>query len=267
MVSSISALPSLLMLSCSRAYHVWCEAWMRRDDLPRGYDGWQVLDATSQDRQSGHFRIGPASVLAIRKGQSGKKWPHNVEFLRSQLTADVCYFRVTSNFSTASNQAISLAKVCKGEVGTAVVTSAYAKSAMCKPLELTADYHDIPASNSDPLPVGGPQLKGFLHPPTRDCSFELKLCDQVKLGEDITISVTVSNNGAMLRTVDGRLVGTAVYYTGHMVRTFISLDFSGLVSPGQSKLPDALLTCALVSAIMQVQLSSFPSSQKSTCVI
>lgn len=209
---------------------------MRRDDLPRGYDGWQVLDATSQDRQSGHYRIGPASVLAIKKGQSGKKWPHNVEFVISQLSADICYFRVTSNFSTASNQAISLAKVSKGEVGTSVVTCSYAMNDT-QPLELTADYRDVPATSPDPAPanVSGPQFRGFLHPPTRDCSFDLKLSGPVRLGEDIEVVVTVSNNGAMLRTVDGRLVGTAVYYTGHMVRTFMSLDFSGLVSPGQSK--------------------------------
>ena len=235
---------------------MWCEAWMRRDDLSRGYDGWQVLDATSQDRQSGHYRVGPASVLAVKRGQAGKKWPHNVEFVRSQINADICYFRVTNNFSTASQQAISLARVNKGEVGTALVTASYTKTTA--PLDLMADYRDVPSSESDsttvssstgqitPRQISTPHVtppqatppsphRGFLHPPTRDCAFDLKLSGPVKLGEDIEVTVTVCNNGAMLRTVDGRLVGTAVFYTGHMVRTFMSLDFSGLVSPGQSK--------------------------------
>lgn len=212
---------------------------MRRDDLPHGYDGWQVLDATSQDRQSGHYRVGPASVRTIKQGLAGKKWPHNVEFVTSQLTADICFYRVTSSFSTTSNQAISLAKVSRGESGTLVVTTSYMKPETNEPLDLTADYKDVPHTPSpEPVPNGVPSSasRPFLHPPTRDCSFELKLCSAARLGEDMEIAVTVTNNGGMLRTVDGRLVGMAVYYTGHMVRTFMTLDFSGLISPGQSEL-------------------------------
>lgn len=205
---------------------------MRRDDLPRGYDGWQVLDATSQDRQSGRYRIGPASVVAIKNNQSSKKWPYDVEYVRSQLTADVCYYRVTSSFSTASNQAFSLASVGKGEVGTCLVTSSYTNTEKYKPLTLTADYRE-PIVSAEPAEASR-QQRGFPYPPARDCSFDLALGASVNLGEDIEISVTVANNGAMLRTVDGKLVGTAVYYTGQPVRSFMSLDFSGLVSPGQS---------------------------------
>ena len=58
----------------------------------------------------------------------------------------------------------------------------------------------------------------------------------MELGADIEVTVTVSNKGAMLRRVDGRVVGTAVYYTGQQVRSFMSMDFTGLVSPGQSAL-------------------------------
>ena len=217
-------------------YHVWCEAWMRRDDLPQGYDGWQALDPTSQDRQSGRFRIGPASVKAIKQCQSGKKWPYDVEYVMSRITADVSYYRVTSNFSTVSNQAISLARVNKGEVGTSLVTSSHLKSDKCKPLDRSADYRDSHASSAAPaqrLPC----------PPTRDCSFSLQLSGGVELGHDIGITVTVSNNGAMLRRVDGRVVGTAVYYTGQPARSFMSMDFTGLVSPGQSRIPCPIVTC------------------------
>ena len=208
---------------------MWCEAWMRRDDLPQGYDGWQVLDATSQDRQSGRYRIGPASVRAIKNGLSGKQWPHDVEYVRSQITADISYYRVTSNFATASNQSISLAKVSRGEVGTCLVTSSYTKEDCCKPLDVTANYRDHPVSadlTEQHLPL----------PPTQDCCFYLKFSGAVKFGEDIRITISVTNNGAMLRTVDGRVVGTVIYYTGQPVRTFMSMDFSGLVSPGQSEL-------------------------------
>ncbi|XP_029470568.1 erythrocyte membrane protein band 4.2-like isoform X6 [Rhinatrema bivittatum] len=31
-------------------FHVWNECWMAREDLPPGYDGWQALDATPQEK-------------------------------------------------------------------------------------------------------------------------------------------------------------------------------------------------------------------------
>ncbi|XP_031750630.1 protein-glutamine gamma-glutamyltransferase 5 [Xenopus tropicalis] len=49
-------------------FHVWCECWMARRDLPPGYGGWQVLDPTPQEASNGIFVCGPASVKAIREG-------------------------------------------------------------------------------------------------------------------------------------------------------------------------------------------------------
>ena len=40
---------------------------MERNDLPPGHGGWQVVDATSQDKQSGRYRIGPIPVSAIKE--------------------------------------------------------------------------------------------------------------------------------------------------------------------------------------------------------
>ncbi|NXK01445.1 TGM1 glutamyltransferase, partial [Corythaixoides concolor] len=34
-------------------FHVWNDCWMKRPDLPAGYDGWQVVDATPQETSSG----------------------------------------------------------------------------------------------------------------------------------------------------------------------------------------------------------------------
>ena len=34
-------------------FHVWNEVWMTRPDLPEGYDGWQVIDATPQEASDG----------------------------------------------------------------------------------------------------------------------------------------------------------------------------------------------------------------------
>ncbi|XP_060692284.1 protein-glutamine gamma-glutamyltransferase 2-like [Hemiscyllium ocellatum] len=49
-------------------FHVWNECWMLRNDLQPGYDGWQAVDATPQEKSEGIYCCGPASVKAIREG-------------------------------------------------------------------------------------------------------------------------------------------------------------------------------------------------------
>ena len=43
---------------------------MKRRDLPDGYDGWQVVDATPQEVSLGLFQTGPAPINAIKNGKS-----------------------------------------------------------------------------------------------------------------------------------------------------------------------------------------------------
>ncbi|XP_009937072.2 protein-glutamine gamma-glutamyltransferase 6 [Opisthocomus hoazin] len=49
-------------------FHVWNESWFIRRDLGSFYDGWQVLDATPQERSKGIYQCGPASTRAIKEG-------------------------------------------------------------------------------------------------------------------------------------------------------------------------------------------------------
>ena len=45
---------------------------MARPDLPDGFDGWQIIDATPQEEspQGGGYRTGPASLTAVKEGNS-----------------------------------------------------------------------------------------------------------------------------------------------------------------------------------------------------
>lgn len=36
-----------------RNFHVWNDAWFKRKDLPNEFSGWQVIDATPQERSDG----------------------------------------------------------------------------------------------------------------------------------------------------------------------------------------------------------------------
>ncbi|XP_048448500.1 coagulation factor XIII A chain [Rhincodon typus] len=71
-------------------YHCWNECWMSRYDLPPGYGGWQVVDATPQETSEGMFRCGPASVNAIKHGQV--YFPYDAPFIYAEVceTLRVC---------------------------------------------------------------------------------------------------------------------------------------------------------------------------------
>ncbi|XP_016092985.1 protein-glutamine gamma-glutamyltransferase 5-like [Sinocyclocheilus grahami] len=68
-------------------FHVWVESWMKRPDLGQGYEGWQVLDATPQEKSAGMFRCGPAAVKAIY--QQKVEAQYDVPFVYAEVNADV----------------------------------------------------------------------------------------------------------------------------------------------------------------------------------
>ena len=203
---------------------------MRRDDLAEGYSGWQVLDPTSQGRQGGRFRIGPASVRAIREGLSGKQWPYNNEYVRSEVESDVKYLRSLGHYNYGTtNKLLNLAKVNRNEVGTSIITQSPQRNKQ-ESLDLTDTYKSV--KTSTPSIVD----KAHIFPsPAQDCSFEVKHNQDVKLGDNLDLNVVVGNKGAMLRTIDGKVVGFSILYTGEPMSSFMSMEFSGIISPGQSE--------------------------------
>ncbi|XP_067090640.1 protein-glutamine gamma-glutamyltransferase 2 [Osmerus mordax] len=73
-------------------YHCWVESWMDREDLSKGYDGWQALDPTPQERSDGVYCCGPCPVRAVREGNVGVKY--DAAFVFSEVNADLVYWVV-----------------------------------------------------------------------------------------------------------------------------------------------------------------------------
>ncbi|XP_042656729.1 protein-glutamine gamma-glutamyltransferase 2 [Tyto alba] len=73
-------------------FHCWVESWMARPDLAQGYDGWQALDPTPQEKSEGVFCCGPAPVRAIKEGDLQLKY--DIPFVFAEVNADVVYWVV-----------------------------------------------------------------------------------------------------------------------------------------------------------------------------
>ena len=63
---------------------------MRRNDLPFGYDGWQVITATAGRREESC--IGPVPVKAIKERQSAKVWGKDILIFLAMIHSEVCLY-------------------------------------------------------------------------------------------------------------------------------------------------------------------------------
>lgn len=68
-------------------YHCWVESWMTRPDLEPGYEGWQAIDPTPQEKSEGTYCCGPVSVRAIKEGDISTKY--DAAFVFAEVNADV----------------------------------------------------------------------------------------------------------------------------------------------------------------------------------
>nr|AAA40420.1 transglutaminase [Mus musculus] len=68
-------------------FHCWVESWMTRPDLQPGYEGWQALDPTPQEKSEGTYCCGPVSVRAIKEGDLSTKY--DAPFVFAEVNADV----------------------------------------------------------------------------------------------------------------------------------------------------------------------------------
>uniref|UniRef100_A0A8C5M8I8 Protein-glutamine gamma-glutamyltransferase 4 n=1 Tax=Leptobrachium leishanense TaxID=445787 RepID=A0A8C5M8I8_9ANUR len=73
-------------------FHVWNDVWMKRPDLPNGYDGWQAIDATPQEPSQGVFQCGPCSLTAIKNGDV--YLPYDGKFVFAEVNADRVHWLV-----------------------------------------------------------------------------------------------------------------------------------------------------------------------------
>nr|WVH01987.1 protein-glutamine gamma-glutamyltransferase K-like isoform X6 [Halisarca dujardinii] len=225
-------------------YHVWVEAWMKREDITIGFDGWQVLDAIPTSKLSGQFRAGPASVAAIREHLTSKLYPYNGDTVSDLINFEVNYLQIPAEAgqTVSGLRHASLVHIDNGLSSIVMLTSAGNHRV---PIDIT-DYYAAGQSQvrtqGMTSAVGSSKLKkAFVpskkkmahHPLVTDCNFEVVTKDDTMLGETVNICVKIVNKGSAIRQLSGKVVGKVVKYTGTVTQNFMSMKFSGIVNPGQ----------------------------------
>ncbi|XP_076111909.1 hemocyte protein-glutamine gamma-glutamyltransferase-like [Mytilus galloprovincialis] len=201
-------------------FHVWNDVWMARPDLPKGYGGWQAIDATPQEASNGIYQCGPAPLAAIKTGEV--YLPFDTPFVFAEVNADKVFWQMTE---TGDLKNIGLQKHSIGKhISTHLPTG--------KPLgnwetfcydryreDVTNQYKHQEGSNEERAAVMRANQestkKGIYHEgKAMDVQFELLEKEAAPYGKDFEIILKISNNSNEIRTLSGCICTSTMYYTG-----------------------------------------------------
>ncbi|XP_006874909.1 PREDICTED: protein-glutamine gamma-glutamyltransferase E [Chrysochloris asiatica] len=202
-------------------FHVWNEAWFARTDVGPAYSGWQVLDATPQERSQGVFQCGPASVIGVREGDVDLDF--DMPFVFAEVNAD----RITWIYDNRSNTQKKNSSDTYS-VGKYISTKAVGSNSR---MDITEKYK---------YPEGSPQERqvfdkalGKLKPnrlfnPTSSGGFErgerepsisgkFKVTGILAVGQEVNLALILKNLTSDMKTVMVHMTAWTIVYNGTLV--------------------------------------------------
>uniref|UniRef100_A0A3P8XEH1 protein-glutamine gamma-glutamyltransferase n=2 Tax=Esox lucius TaxID=8010 RepID=A0A3P8XEH1_ESOLU len=187
-------------------YHCWNECYMTRPDLPPGFGGWQVVDATPQETSDGMYRCGPASVHAIKHGQLCYQF--DAPFVFAEVNSDVVFK------SRNRDGTLSTVKVNTSHVGRMVLTKAQGQDTR---RDITDHYKFSEGSPEERTVLEKAEEYGSerekASPPKGDVELVMPLVE-VRVGDSFELKLVLDNASDQARSVDMYVSGNVVYYTG-----------------------------------------------------
>ncbi|XP_039997191.1 coagulation factor XIII A chain [Xiphias gladius] len=187
-------------------YHCWNECYMTRPDLPTGFGGWQVVDATPQETSDGMYRCGPASVQAIKHGQIC--FPFDAAFVFAEVNSDVVFY------SRRKEGTMEPVKVNRTHIGRMILTKAV--GGMTR-RDITDQYKFSEGSTEERTVLEKAEEYGCKReksdPPLADVDVVLPTLE-ISVGDDFELSLEFINRSDQQRTIEAYISGSVVYYTG-----------------------------------------------------
>ncbi|XP_062454759.1 LOW QUALITY PROTEIN: protein-glutamine gamma-glutamyltransferase K [Rhea pennata] len=209
-------------------FHVWNDCWMKRPDLPSGYDGWQVLDATPQETSSGLFCCGPCSVTAVKNGDVFLKY--DTPFVFAEVNSDKVYWQ------RQPGGGFAVVHVEEGAIGRRISTLGAGSAAR---LDVTHQYKHPEGSEEERKAVATATSHGS-RPRARGApaSGEVTVtpgAGPAVAGAELELRATARNGGAEPRTLRLHLALAPVRYTGVAGAAFRQEQHRRVLPPGQEE--------------------------------
>ena len=200
-------------------YHVWNDVWMARPDLPKGYGGWQAIDATPQEQSDNFYQCGPASVEAVKEGAVG--YNYDVTFMVASVNADLMRWKEDPE----SDLGYSKIDCNKYHIGRMILTKApwiFDPNGDKDRQDITSLYKAKEGTEVERLTLyravrSSEMAKRFYSMPSpskEDVEFDLVELERVNIGEPFAVIVDIKNKSNETRTIQAILSAGSVYYTG-----------------------------------------------------
>lgn len=181
--------------------------------------GWQVIDATPQEKSENIFKMGPANVQATRTGDVGFKY--DMPFLYSEVNADqVSWVR---DYQTGRWRKVN---VITNSIGQLILTKKKTPLGTrdLNPIDLTLTYKFREGSQEERQSIqnaGKNMNLPYVYDPSialrkskGDVNFEFKTENKQTMGENMVINYVLTNKANTPRTVDFKLNLKSTYYSG-----------------------------------------------------
>ncbi|KAF5290675.1 hypothetical protein FQR65_LT01965 [Abscondita terminalis] len=221
-------------------YHVWNDVYMARPDLPKGYGGWQAIDATPQETSDGVYQCGPASLEAIKKGQVG--FNYDVAFMVASVNADLMRWKE----DPSAPMGFSRIYCNKYHIGRIILTKQpffYDPNGDKDRQDITQEYKAKEGSQAERVSLlnavrGLQTAQSFFDVVTgakEDVAFDLVDLERIKIGEDFDIIVNIQNKSSEVRNITAVLSASSVFYTGVKAKLIKKAEGSFSVQPNASE--------------------------------
>ncbi|KAL1401749.1 hypothetical protein pipiens_006383 [Culex pipiens pipiens] len=214
-------------------FHVWNELWMKRSDLGSGsdelYDGWQAVDATPQELSDGMYKLGPAPVKAVRRGEINVLY--DCDFVFAEVNADEIYWRYRG-----SGHPLKLMKKDPARIGQFISTKAVGKF---EREDITGSYKFEERSCDERIimmkalkQASNPFARIHLSEEFSDIDINVEVRNDVKVGEPFTITVNIKNNSSESGyPVEGIVHVDTILYNGTGRKPLKAMPFNVQVDP------------------------------------
>ncbi|XP_031574410.1 protein-glutamine gamma-glutamyltransferase K-like [Actinia tenebrosa] len=210
-------------------FHVWNESYFTRPDLPSGYDGWQAHDATPQETSEGVFRCGPCPVKAVKNGEV--YFPFDTGFVFAEVNGDKVYWDVDEDGE------MTVSYIDKRSIGKYISTKAVGSNDR----EDLTKYYKFPEESSQEREAvrlankfsSRKNQEIYSEPSSSDVTFEILTSDNIMIGDDVKIELSVKNDSNARRTVQVTIVTKISFYTGITTRDLKNVNKVVTLARGQ----------------------------------
>ncbi|KAG9476013.1 protein-glutamine gamma-glutamyltransferase 4 [Eleutherodactylus coqui] len=205
-------------------FHVWNDVWMKRPDLPDGYDGWQAIDATPQEPSEGIFQCGPCSLTAIKTGVV--YLPYDAKFVFAEVNADKMEWLVRDD----EEEDYTLLREEKKSIGKSISTKAVNKN-LRHDITLQYKHKEGSAEERETFQTACANLKSdscsvFAAPPARPPpGIKIQVTGEKELppGNPLSLNILVENESDQAKTVTVTAGCQLQTYTGKIVASLATI--------------------------------------------